>query len=92
MGENYTFTTPLADETRAEAESYLSNTFGSHHMNVNRIVSAYLQEHPDKASEALALSSLNIPRINVLSYLRPLIADAVAWWQDECAAIAKLAD
>jgi hypothetical protein len=92
MKKEHTFMTPHAQEVRAETEAYLSSTFGIHTMNVKRIIDAYLQEHPDKAAEALAFSPLNIPKINMLPYAKPLIAEAVAWWQKECAAITMLLD
>jgi hypothetical protein len=79
-------------ENRDETEAYLARTFGKHKRAVAGIVYTYLKTHPAKEATALTFAVDGTRLINMQTYVKALVPEAVAWWQKECAAIAMLLD
>jgi hypothetical protein len=75
----------------AEVEDYLGRTFGQHSMAARHLINAYLNCHHDEMKTALAVRGENGVRpINDAVFVADIVTRSVAWWQEECATIAKL--
>jgi hypothetical protein len=76
----------------AEIEEYLGRVFGQHATSVRCLINAYLNVHHDELKISLKPSIMNGVRpINEVSFVKDLVTRSVAWWQKECAELAKLA-